>query len=104
MLTYRIAPHTAPHKVATGRDYLMRDHILARQVSRCPFKIGDDVRVQTNRGKKWGIIDDLIIDSSKCQWNCGTQPFFIAVRVPVAGPNKEYGSEIVYAPLKKVRK
>lgn len=106
LFTYAIRPHSAPHKSATGPEYLKRENILARQVARCTHKVGDDVHVQTSKGKRWGIVDELIVDHTQCEWHNGSQPFFISVRCPVktqGGINAIYMSEIVKAPLKKVK-
>lgn len=103
-MIYRIAPYKAPHKDATGADFMRKENILSRQISRCPFKVGDDVWVQTKKGRKWGVIHDLIIDPKECKWQGNSQPLFLAVRVPVPQQDKTYASELIYAPIKKVRK
>jgi hypothetical protein len=106
--TYRIDPYKAAHKAATPRDYLRKDFILARQIERCPIKVGDQVRITTSRGKRWGVVAELLTDPATVEWKNGTQPFFISVRCPlqsiVDGTPLTYGSEIVNVPLKKIRK
>lgn len=85
---------------------MRRDHILSRQIARCKVKVGDEVYVMTNKGRRWGIVDELIVDPDKCEWRNGSQPFFVSIRVPVktqGGINAIYMSEIIKAPLKKVR-
>lgn len=94
MLTYRIAPHSAPHKQANPRDYLRKEHILARQLDRCRFKENDVVSVKTNKGWKTGVVTCLHADPSKVTWRGGTQPYFIEVAIGVGK---------VTAPLKQVR-
>lgn len=104
MLLFRIAPHSAPHKAAKSIDYMKRDNILARQLERCKFKVGDEVRAQTSRGKKWGVVEYMLTEASEMEWKQGTQPFFIGVRIPIVGPGNAYGSEIVELPMKRLRK
>lgn len=101
MLTYQIAPYKATPSPRSNNpaSYLQKESILKRQLTRCTFKLGDNVTIQTNKGRKHGVIDDFILDHKECEWHNGTQPFFISVRVPVS-PRM---AEIFHVPLKKVK-
>lgn len=109
MLTYRIAPHKAPHKTTTPHNYLQKEHILARQIERCGIHVGDWIKVKIKRGGyRPGVIIDLIDDVTEVEWKCGTQPYFIRVQLPIMsiedGEEIYCGDEIACVPLKKVRK
>lgn len=110
MLTYQINPYKAPHKEATPKTYLNQDNTLGRQLERCKLKIGDKVRVRSahNGRARIGTVDHLLTDASKIEWKKnGSQPCFIAVRLPllsqIDGSPLTYGNEIGYFPLKQLR-
>lgn len=117
MLTFRISPPKAtpkegekPEVVTNIKEYLSRDHILARQVARCPFVVGDKVSVKGQPyGKNRGKVIDLITDARDVRWlNGGKQPAFVVVEIPLKGNVGEvemhYGYKTVACPMKILNK
>ena len=116
MLTFRISPPQATHKETPLRGdsnrplYLQRDYILKRQVSKCPFTIGDRVTIKGQpTGKNRGKVIDIVTDPKDVTWlKGGQQPAFIIVDIPmigyVGGSPMQYGTNAVACPLKILRK
>lgn len=108
MLTYRICPHKSPHKVVTGKDYLNKEHILARQLDRCKIKVGDKVRCRGAGTPVEGRVSAIIMDHTQCEWKKNhTQPHFIRVAIPLTveidGATVYMGFQSQDFPLKQVR-
>lgn len=110
MLTLRINQYSTEEteeEVPVGGDYLRKDWILKRQLEKCKLKLGDTITFTTNKGKKEGIVFELVDNPANCRWRSDTQPFFIGVRCPLVsvidGSELTYGSEIAYVPWRRVR-
>lgn len=96
-----------PEKTDDHYSAQRKDFILGRQLEKCPVRIGDHIEITTNKGRRKGVVFELVSDPTKCKWRGGTQPYFIGVRCPLTcvidGAELSFGWEPVYVPTRKVR-